>query len=276
MTHVFQLSSSFVSDLNSTPIAGNGSNAKVLMPTDGEIARAAKKYSLEGFLRRHPFMLKIVLLSELETECRAFEDWEPRDSMYRVSTFLVREWWGDPAKLGDALCVLLLIWNGAFYRYGGFDEDLLEDCLREKKDMLNAFRNREISSFCEADEPEIQKLFILLSGALKRAKDGVESPVSAGKALHLLAPEFFPLWDQYIAPGYCCPYISEVASVAYIAFTRKIRTAAVHLSAELANASASLREWLGKKTLLKRIDEYNYMKFTVPAMRDKQARANRV
>ena len=94
------------------------------MPTNEEMAEAAKKYSLEGFLRRHPFSVKAVSLSELETECRAFEQWEPRDSMYRVSTFLVGEWWGNPAKLVDALSVLLLIWNGAFYRYGSFDETL--------------------------------------------------------------------------------------------------------------------------------------------------------
>ena len=77
-----------------------------------------KKYSLEGFLKRHPLTAKVVSPSELETECRAFEEQEPRDSMYRVSTFLVQEWWDDPARLVDALSVLLLIWNGAFYRYG--------------------------------------------------------------------------------------------------------------------------------------------------------------
>ena len=241
------------------------------MPTDEEIAKAAKKYSLEGFLKRHPFTLKTVTLSDLETECRAFEDWEPRDSMYRVSTFLVGEWWGDPAKLVDALSVLLLIWNGAFYRYGSFDEGLLETCLGENQGKLNSFRERNIGSFCEADEPETEKLFILLSRALKRAGDGIESPVSAGKALHLLAPEFFPLWDQYIAPAYSCPYMGELASVAYIAFTRKTRTIAVQLNAELAGDPR--KEWLSKKTLLKRIDEYNYMRYTVPAMKDKKARA---
>ena len=241
------------------------------MLTDEEIAKAAKKYSLEGFLRRHPFTLKTVTLSELEAECRAFEGWEPRDSMYRVSTFLVREWWGDPAKLVDALSVLLLIWNGAFYRYGSFDEELLETCLRDNQGKLDSFRKRDIVSFCEADESETERLFILLSRALKRAGDGVESPVSAGKALHLLAPEFFPLWDQYIAPAYSCPYMGELASVAYIAFTRKTRTMVVQLNAELAGGQP--REWLLRKTLLKRIDEYNYMKYTVPAMKEKKARA---
>jgi hypothetical protein len=241
--------------------------------TDEELAKAAKKYSLEGFLRRHPFSARTISLSDLETECRAFEEWEPRDSMYRVSTFLVREWWNDPAKLVDALSVLLLIWNGAFYRYGSFSEDALETCLRENQAKLNAFREREISSFSEADEADTQRLFVLLSQALKRTVDDVESPVSVGKALHLLAPDFFPLWDQYIAPAYECPYMGELASVAYMAFARRIRAIAAQFNAELASDGDPRKAWLSRKPLLKRIDEYNYMKYTASAMKRKKGRA---
>jgi hypothetical protein len=113
----------------------------------------------------------------------------------------------------------------------------------------------------------------LLSQALKRTVDGVESPVSAGKALHLLAPNFFPLWDQYIAPAHGCPYMGELPSVAYIVFTRKIRAMAVQLRDELANDGDVRKEWLSSKTLLKRIDEHNCMKYTIPAMKQKKVRA---
>jgi len=179
------------------------------MFTNEELAAAAKKYLLKGFLKRHSSAVKPISLAELENECRAFEEWEPRDSMYRVSTFLVREWWGDPAKVVYALSVLLLIWNGAFYRYGNFDEAALETNLRDNQAALNAFRERNIASFGEGDEKETERLFDLVSKALGRKVDGVESPVSAGKALHLLAPNFFPLWDQYIAPAYDCPYMGR-------------------------------------------------------------------
>jgi hypothetical protein len=243
------------------------------MLTNEEIAEARKKYSVEGFLKRHPSPVKAISLSELETECHTFETWEPRDSMYRVSTFLVREWWGDPAKLVDALSVLLLIWNGAFYRYGTFDEATAETCLRDNQGTLNAVREREIASFSGVDEKETGKLFNLVSQALARKVDGVESPVSAGKALHLLAPSFFPLWDQYIAPAHDCPYTGELASVAYIVFTQKTRAIAAQLTAELASAEELQKEWLSRKPLLKRIDEYNYMKYTVPAMKLKKERA---
>lgn len=243
------------------------------MLTEQEIAEAVKKYSLEGFLKRHPFSVKIISLAELENECRAFEQWEPRDSMYRVSTFLVREWWSDTAKLLDALSVLLLIWNGAFYRYGPFDEALAESCLLQNSGSLAAFREREISSFCEADEAEVGRLFKAISDALKRKVDGVESPVSAGKALHLLAPNFFPLWDQYIAPAYDCPYTGEIAQVPYIVFMRKIRQIALELNAELAADIGTRKEWMVQKPLPKRIDEYNYMKYTVPGLKEKKERA---
>jgi len=56
------------------------------------------------------------------------------------------------------------------------------------------------------------KLFNIVSHALARKVDGVERPVSAGKELHLLAPNFFPLWDRYIASGYDCPYTIDSAS----------------------------------------------------------------
>ncbi len=233
------------------------------MPTDDQLV---KRYSLDGFLRRHSFDAVAISISDLERGCRAFEEWEPRDSMYRVSTFLVREWWGDPARLVDALGVLLLVWNAAFYRFGSFDEQMLEDCLRQNESELDKFHERDISSFCATDEADTQKLFVAVLGALKSTGKGVESPVSAGKALHLLAPNFFPLWDQYIAPAYCCPYKNEVPWVAYVAFIRRIRLIAVQLSTELANDTSARKEWLSKKTLLKRIDEYNYMKYTVPAL----------
>jgi hypothetical protein len=225
-----------------------------------------KRYSLEGFLRRHRFEAKPLSVSDLERGCRDFEMREPRDSMYRVSTFLVREGWGDPPRLVEALSVLLLVWNSSFYRFGGFGEQKLEDCLRRNESLIGSFRERDISSFSETDHKDVHKLFIALSDALKRANDGVESPVSVGKTLHLLAPKFFPLWDQYIAPAYNCPYQGELPSVAYIAFSQRMRDLIISLTNELGSEQSSRSEWLSSKTLLKRLDEYNYVSYTLPAL----------
>jgi len=62
---------------------------------------------------------------------KTFERHEKRDAMYKVATFLVLQFWGKPSEMADGLGVLLLTWNQAFYRYGSFDFDELERCIRE-------------------------------------------------------------------------------------------------------------------------------------------------
>jgi hypothetical protein len=47
---------------------------------------------------------------------------------------------------------------------------------------------------------------------------------------------------------------------------------AAQLTAEMASHTDARTEWLSRKTLLKRIDEYNYMQYTVAAMKQKKAR----
>jgi hypothetical protein len=128
--------------------------------------------------------------------------------MYRVSRFLVQEWWGDTAKLADALSVLLLTWNANFYRFGGglkadaLEGCLLEGCLHDYWSTIEAFGARELCSLDSGNHSELLALFSALSTALRLATNDRESPVSCAKALHLLAPDFFPIWDQYIAPAY--------------------------------------------------------------------------
>ena len=55
-------------------------------------------------------------------------------------------------------------------------------------------------------------------------------PVGAAKALHLLAPEFFPLWDRAIASAYGVP-LRKVGRNAeqYLAFIRMTREQVRHL-----------------------------------------------
>ena len=60
----------------------------------------------------------------------AFQKYEKRDAMYKVAIFLVCHFWGQPSEMADGLGVLLLTWNQAFYRYGIFDFDRLEECTR--------------------------------------------------------------------------------------------------------------------------------------------------
>ena len=77
------------------------------------------------------------------------------------------------------------------------------------------------------------------------------SPVGTVKALHLLAPNFFPLWDKEIAKIYDCDYAQKPVEK-YIKFCS--------ITQELLNKLDS--NIFGNKNPLKCIDEYNYSKFT--------------
>ena len=79
-----------------------------------------------------------------------------------------------------------------------------------------------------------------------------KSPVSAAKALHLLVPKFFPLWDDKIARAYGC-YYGERPADKYIAFCNITKIMAEKLK------DCEIRS---DRTLIKLIDEYNYSKYT--------------
>jgi hypothetical protein len=64
---------------------------------------------------------------------------------------------------------------------------------REIQSFLK-FRARFVGTVDESDKDEVTRLFKLL-----RAECG---PIGAGKALHVVAANFFPLWDDKIAKSY--------------------------------------------------------------------------
>lgn len=194
--------------------------------------------------------------SELERGYRAFQAHEPRDAMYKTARFLVEHFWGQPREMADGMGVLLLTWNQAFYRYGFFDFELLEETLRANMPAIGSFRPRDIQSLVVADEPALKRLFLAFLEAL-RIKEGkkkdCKSPVSVAKALHLLAPAFFPLWDDKIARAYGC-YYSPHAEHSYVAFAYKMQ--------ELERQLGQFVPPRAGRTFLKLIDEYNYAKHT--------------
>ncbi|MBI4348482.1 MAG: hypothetical protein HY553_16700 [Elusimicrobia bacterium] len=187
---------------------------------------------------------------------RAFRRREQRDAMYTVATFLVRHSWGKPGEMADALGVLLLTWNQAFYRYGPFDSARLERCLRAHLPTLRRLRRRSVASLTRADRPPVARLFRALLRALRirsGPRRGHSSPVAVAKALHLLAPRCLPLWDDAIARAYGCHYAGRDPAERYWTFCERTRTFARHA-----------RPWVRRdgRPLLKALDEYNYATYT--------------
>lgn len=190
-------------------------------------------------------------IHELEAGYKAFQEHEPRDAMYKTATFLVEHFWGKPCEMADSLGVLLLTWNQAFYRYGLFDYDALERCIERNQRLLEEYRDRDILSHQPDDDSAIDELYGQFLEALQIADGttaGRQSPVAVAKALHLLGPAYFPLWDDKIARAYGCHY-------KYLPFLRQMKALAASVASEIDVRSTG-------KTLLKLIDEYNYSKFT--------------
>lgn len=182
----------------------------------------------------------------------AFERHEQRDAMYKVATLLMTQAWGRPADMADALGVLLLTWNQAWYRYGSFDFAELEACIASHLPLLRHLRRRTIFTFDSDDEAPVEALFLGFLNALVRTTLPGRSPVAAAKALHILAPGFLPLWDAAIAAQYV-PAYHRNPERKYVRFCWQMK--------ELARTVQGYCD-PGPKTVLKLIDEYNYARYT--------------
>lgn len=216
-------------------------------------------------------------VAKLRAGCEAYWEHESRDAMYRVAIRLVDLWRGNAADIADALGVILLTWNQASYRYGHFDFAALERFLLGESSALEHFRQRSIHSFSrENDEEAILKLFDRMLDALVCTSNNKRSPVATAKALHVLAPHFFPIWDGKIADGLGFKWSrSDQAGNKYIEFMQNVKDAVIALerdyeaghdvgglpeASDLAGALSILAR--KNKTILKYVDEYYYAKYT--------------
>jgi len=137
--------------------------------------------------------------------------------------------------------------------YSGYSADSLIATIGANIDLLSHLRSRDILSFTEDDHTVISKLFTDYLDALKRVDDGRKSPVSVAKALSLFAPGILPIWDSIIATSYGCVYVGTGIRE-YLTFCAKMK-----IFAENAQHCITSED---DRPLLKRIDEYNYSKYT--------------
>ena len=189
--------------------------------------------------------------SDLLLARQKFLQYESRDLFYRVATELVRLALNGQTKISvsEALGTLLQTWNSSFYRFHGkFDEThfrTLENVLEERSEKWRRWRDRSIESIREDEKDDISEAFTAL--------EMIIGPVGAAKALHLLSPDFFPLWDRTIASRYGVALKSRGKNdVQYLRFVEITKQQVVGLG------NIKLRS----QGILKLIDEYNYSVYT--------------
>ena len=98
-------------------------------------------------------------------------------------------------------------------------------------------------------------------GAVLANREGYTA-VGTVKALHLLAPHYFPLWDEAIAIAYGYRYNRENGAQKYLPFCKDMLKFKKHVTEKGFVAP--------DKNALKKIDEYNYVTYTKPEWLDRR------
>jgi hypothetical protein len=177
-----------------------------------------------------------------------FEKREPRSLFYKAAIELVDLALQEKTRLtvAEAIAVLLQTWNREYYRFRRFTEEHYHDIealWTTHSNVLTGLRVRAICGFSENDWPLVTAVF----GAFRK----VLGPVGAAKALHLLAREFCPLWDNRIAVR---GYQVTPSTDSYLQFMLNIKAQCDQICWSRVTAP------YGR---LKALDEYNYVTYTL-------------
>jgi hypothetical protein len=183
---------------------------------------------------------------ELVHAHKIFEEREPRARDYWLARERTEEGLRE-SKTGNiavAIARLLKSWNKDYYRFRPVEAESLvaelQQLIAGRLEILLAFHARSLTGLSDADRATVLELFSLFENKV--------GSVGAAKALNLLAPDFFPLWDNAIAYQY------GVLSVAHGYFLFMVM--AEH---QVRNLAGKMPDGLA---LLKTLDEYNYCKYT--------------
>jgi len=196
---------------------------------------------------------------QLKAGIEAFYEKEHRSQAYFKALSHINGNWRTANEMAIGAKILLDPWHRNYYRFGKFRLSALSDCISKVLPMLETLKNRGICTLSNTNEDIISPLFKDFLEALKGGKNNdCRSPVAVAKTMHLLAPNFFPLWDNRIALAYDTLWGSAYSGVwQYITFSQKIREVVmVILEYECVKSPVPNR------SALKILDEYNYSKFT--------------
>jgi hypothetical protein len=186
-----------------------------------------------------------------------FQCRDKRDRLYNKALFLVDHYWKCPKDVAESLQLMLFLWNQRYYRKNELDIDKLQTCITNRHKILTKFRQRDILDYTANDNVTIREVFQDFLDSLqsregtKNKEQDKKPKTPTAKALHLIAPNFFPLWDHDIRAEYGC---RGGLAGHYLKFMKKIKRIAESLDSHV--------ERIEGMTLLKRIDMYNYEHFT--------------
>jgi hypothetical protein len=173
-------------------------------------------------------------VAELRRAHAVYEQREDRAYAYRAARCLLDQGSGTQA---EAVRLLLHSWNQRV----GFDSRELDAVLRDTARARSRLDDRLLESLTERDRGIAETIFARFEDVLR--------PVGAAKALGLLHPKAFVMWDTEIARQYCGSTWRRNIAPTYRRF--------MAITAMQVRSCAGGRQQF-EDQLLKVIDERNY------------------
>lgn len=226
-------------------------------PSEAEIAARARA-ELRREAQQAIATLKPLTLQDLSDAGVEFETVEKRGGFYDLARGLVEK--------GYALegCILLLAtWNAARFSKVEFDIGALKNALKDLGANCSALAAYSVQSAdFETHRRRIEEMFNGFA-AIK----GVEFTGGA-KVMHLLYPELFVAWDAYIRGGKDKRLYSNLACVVseqwcFLSY-EQTGCGYVDFLSDMQSRVRGLEYPKGSKTLAKNLDEWNYVRVTMP------------
>jgi len=180
---------------------------------------------------------------EFKENLKKFDQLENRGSYYPMFHKMIEKGFET-----EAFLFILSTWNFATFRYAMKDFDLngFKKIVENLKPYFEKFKGKSIETIDFDDyKNDIQHIFQELSNI-----KGIQY-TGASKLMHLTIPEVFVMWDAYIRKVWG---FKEGKSDDYFNFLKKMQ--------EEFKTFENSKD----RTLAKLIDEYNYVKYTLPAL----------
>ncbi len=192
---------------------------------------------------------------QIQTAHRLFMENEVRGFIYPLALSERKH------SVVNAILLLLWVWNADAYREiprskGQFLKDHkyeLEEAIKWIAAECTALLTEDLRSI------NIRQHRNLILGCFKRFNQ-IEriGPTGTSKALHIINPHLFMLWDQYIRKAYGCN--SDAAPLDYLEFTQLMQ----RLSEDITPAKwGSICGKCDGVSVPRLLDQYNYVRYTL-------------
>lgn len=200
--------------------------------------------------------------------CRKFIERERRDSIYVAALSYAQQNKDSIPRQALAAEALLLSWNEAYYRgRKGARWHLiplvngdLQEAFQANSSALEALRETELGKLTTKDLESIREVFRTVASKQSIGLTG------ASKALNVVVPDVFVMWDTGIREAYHVLHGSRDIDRPscyenFIATCNEIGSALIANSERLVSQHPSFKQFGVRKSIAKMIDEVNYARF---------------